>query len=78
MVELTGQSANGSTVSTPPGFDQGSAALRTSQAVVALRVYEQECALDDARGTGVAAWIVRAEQSLHAAILEYEAVNAAA
>ena len=77
MIQSTGQSASDFLQSTLSGFIPGSAELRRSRATAALRVYEQECALDDARGSGVTAWIARAEQALHAAILEYEAADAA-
>lgn len=76
MIRSTADSANDLTEAPARGFTARAAALRKSRA--ALRMYEQECALDDAHGSGVAAWISRAEQSLHAAILDYETVAAAA
>ena len=42
-------------------------------AAAAKHLYDQECALHDAHGSGVATWISRAEQRLHTAILFYEA-----
>ncbi len=77
MIQSSGLSAD-VTEGPARGFTVRLTALRKSRAAAALRVYEQECALDDARGSGVAVWISRAEQALHSAIVDYEAVSAAA
>lgn len=44
-------------------------------AAAAKHLYDQECALHDAHASGVAIWILRAEQRLHTAILFYEAAS---
>ncbi len=41
----------------------------------AKHLFDQECALHDAHGSGVTTWIVQAEQRLHTAIMFYEAAT---
>jgi hypothetical protein len=59
----------------PASFETDECVTNLFSAAAAKHLYDQECALHDAHTSGVAAWIIRAEQRLHTAILFYEAAT---